>query len=182
MARKESITQTDLLKAAFEMLKEEGTESVTARKLAVKAGCSTQPIFRIYQNMEEMSSDLFEMAVGYFEDYYSAFPRDNDVPFVDLGLAYIRFAEENPHLFRMLFLSQNRYGKSLYDILNGKRGFVSSEISQAGQKGCKDPGGLFMKMWVFIHGAACMTLTADYDLEREETRKLLEECFQSFLS
>ena len=52
MARKESITKDQLLEVAFELVKDEGIENLTARKLASKAGCSTQPIFRIYKNRE----------------------------------------------------------------------------------------------------------------------------------
>ena len=47
MARKEMITKDYLINTAFLMAKQEGIENVTARKLAAKAGCSTQPIFRI---------------------------------------------------------------------------------------------------------------------------------------
>ncbi len=35
-------------------------------------------------------------------------------------------------------------------------------------------------MWIFIHGAACMTLTGDYDLQEEDTIKLLEESYNAF--
>lgn len=180
MARKETITQTDLLHAAFEMLKEEGCENVTARKLAAKAGCSTQPIFRIYRSMEELTADLFEMAVSYFEMYYAEFPKKSGIPFVNLGLAYIRFAEENASLFRTLFLSQKRHGKSLYDLLNGGSGAVKKEINRARDAGCRSPEELFMQMWIFIHGAACMSLTKDYDLSEKETIGLLETAFRSF--
>ena len=101
-------------------------------------------------------------------------------PFVNLGLAYIRFSQEEQNLFRLLFLSENRHGKSLYDMLNGKNGAVVREINSAKIFGCKDPSGMFMKMWIFIHGAACMTLTGDYDLQEEDTIKLLEECYGAF--
>lgn len=62
MARKESITKEDILRAAFEILKEEGAGQVTARKLAAKANCSTQPIFRVYSNMEKLMEELFGQA------------------------------------------------------------------------------------------------------------------------
>ena len=61
MARKESITKTMLLEAAFELVKDEGIENLTARKLAAKAGCSTQPIFRTYKNMEEVSQTFIKI-------------------------------------------------------------------------------------------------------------------------
>ena len=51
MARKESITKQMIIDGAFELLKKEGVEAVTARKLAAHIGCSTQPIFRVYENM-----------------------------------------------------------------------------------------------------------------------------------
>lgn len=181
MARKESITKNDILNAAFEMAREEGFEQVSARTLAARAGCSTQPIFRVYKNMEELGGEVFETAIEYFNAFYERFPKKNETPFVNLGLAYIQFATEEPKLFKLLFLSDDRHGKSLYDILNGKNGVVVKEINNAKFYGCKDASGMFMKMWIFIHGSACMSLTDDYDLQEEDTIKLLEECYKSFL-
>lgn len=180
MARKETITKKDILNTAFDMTREEGFSKVSARTLAARAGCSTQPIFRVYKNMEELGDDLFVKAIEFFSAYYDEFPKKNDTPFVNLGLAYIRFAEEEQQIFRLLFLSENRHGKSLYDMLNGKNGAVVREINNAKFYGCKDPSGMFMKMWIFIHGAACMTLTGDYDLQEEDTVKLLEESYNAF--
>ena len=57
---------------------------------------------------------------------------------------------------------------------------VLREIGRAKAEGCRDPQGLFMKMWIFIHGSACMSLTDDYDLPEVETVKLLEECYRVF--
>ncbi len=180
MARKETVTKTILLDAAFAMLKEEGIEQVTARKLAAKANCSTQPIFRIYNNMEELYSDLFEKAVSFFQEYYIAFPKTTVVPFVNLGLAYIIFAQNNPNVFRFVFLSKERYGKSLYDMINGDNGNVSKEIQGAKAQGASDAQDLFMKMWMFIHGAASMSLTGDYDLTEQETVAMLKDAYSSF--
>lgn len=180
MARKESITKEQILQAAFAMAQEEGGEQVTARKLAVKAGCSTQPIFRIYKNMEELWEELFLRVRDFFEDFYAAYPKNNSTPFIDFGMAYIQFAQENKHLFRMLFLSDQRYGKTLYDLINGRTGAVGNEFGRARASGVLKPEDLFMKMWIFFHGAACMSLTGDYDLSAGDTVKLLEESYQAF--
>ncbi|MEG1847255.1 MAG: TetR/AcrR family transcriptional regulator [Lachnospiraceae bacterium] len=180
MSRKETITQQTILDAAFLMTSEEGFSNVTARRLAVKAGCSTQPIFRIYKNMEELHVDLYEKMIQYFESFYQAFPKSESTPFVNLGLTYITFAQKEKNLFQALFLSDNRGGKSLYELLNGTTGAVSTEIAKAKEQGCKDPGELFMKMWIFIHGAACMVITGDYDLSRDETIRLLQDSYQAY--
>ena len=182
MARKETITKTDILNAAFALTSEEGFEHVTARTLASKAGCSTQPIFRIYKNMEELGVELFAKVISFFEDFYAEFPSKNDTPFVNMGLAYIKFAQEHPKLFAVLFASETRHGKSLYDILNGGNGAVVREINKAKVYGCANPSAIFMKMWIFIHGCACMSLTGDYDLNEDETVILLEESYQAFMN
>lgn len=81
MARKESITITDILNTAFTLTREEGIAGVTARNVAKKAGCSTQPIFRVYHSMEELWRAVYEKAVSFFEDYYEFYPKMGDTPF-----------------------------------------------------------------------------------------------------
>lgn len=179
MARKEMITKQDIINAAFAILQEEGIEQVTARKLAAKANCSTQPIFRIYKNMEELTEELFTRACEFFQDYYAGFPRQTVTPFVNLGYAYIKFAEEHKKLFKFVFLSSERFGRSMYDLVNGSRGNVSREIQAAAGQGCENASELFMKMWIFIHGAACMALTGDYDLSESETVQLLKDSYKA---
>ena len=58
MARKEAVTEDEILNTAFVMTREAGEEALTARKVAARAGCSTQPIFRIYRNMEELTEKV----------------------------------------------------------------------------------------------------------------------------
>ena len=180
MARKESISRNGILEVAFAMVKEEGIANVTARRLAARANCSTQPIFRIFKSMEELEKELFLMAVTYFEDFYLAYKGKSDVPFVNIGMAYIQFAFDDKNIFAMLFTSSKRHGKTLYDLINGKTGAVAKEIAKAKTAGSKDAGGLFMKMWILIHGSATMSLTGDYDLNEADTKKLLEDSYKAF--
>ena len=168
MARKESITKEDIIKAAFLILEEEGIEQVTARKLAAKANCSTPPIFRVYKNMEELTEELFVRACDFFSSFYHDIQKQTVTPFVHLGLVYIKFAAEHKKLFQFIFLSEKRFGRSMYDLVNCREGFVNRESQSAASQGCRKPSELFMKMWIFIHGAACMTLTGDYDSEKRK--------------
>ena len=180
MARKETITKNDIINAAFAILQEEGIEQVTARKLAAKAGCSTQPIFRVYKNMDELTEELFSKACDFFQDYYAKFQKQTVTPFVHLGNIYIKFASEHKKIFAFIFLSENRFGRSMYDLVNGSNGNVSREIQSTTAQGCANAGNLFMKMWIFIHGAACMSLTGDYDLSEDETIQMLKDSYQAY--
>ena len=130
MPRKETITRDYLVETAFTLAKQEGAENVTARKLAAKAGCSTQPIFRLYDNMEDLLGEVFARSCEFFQFFYDKVSKNHDEPFVDLGLVYIKFATEEPNLFKMLFLSDKRYDKTMYEILNGDKGIVGEHLSQ----------------------------------------------------
>lgn len=182
MARKESVTREDILSNAFEMAREEGMENVTTRKIADRAGCSTQPIYRIYRNMDELVEAIYERAILFYNDFVSHCEKVDDTPFVNMGLAYIKFAEKEKNLFRLLFMSKEHGGKTLYELLNADKNFVVEEINKARNQGAKDPSGIFMEMWIMIHGIAGMTITADYDLPFDETVKLLRNSYQSFMN
>lgn len=181
MARKESIKKDYLIDAAFLLAKQEGFENVTARKLATKAGCSTQPIFRLYENMEDLWAELYDKCVAFYGFFYDKCPKTHKEPFVDLGMAYISFAQKEKYLFKMLFMSESKaYSKSLYDVLNGTEGYVGKEFAKAKEAGVANSQDLFTKMWIFIHGIACMAITGDYDLNEAQTVDLLLETYKKF--
>ena len=180
MARKISITKEFIVKTAFQMVKQEGIEQVTARKLAAKAECSTQPIFRAYENMDELYRELFRKTNAYYTFYYDRFLKHEEEPFVNMAYAYILFAKEEPNLFRFLFMPKQDYGKSPYEVLNGEKGIVVAELEKAKKDGCKNVSDVFAKMWIFVHGAACMTISGDYDLDEDQTIKMLKDVYKAF--
>lgn len=180
MPRKEMISREDLLNAAFNMTREKGIEEITARKLASYAGCSTQPIFRNFENMEELIKEVFKKALLFFDEYYNNYYKGSRIPFVNLGLAYISFAQKERNLFFFLFIKENEE-YNLYAKLNGRTGAVISEMNLARSEGAKSPEDIFMKMWMLIHGAACMSTTGDYDLSNADTRIQLEEAYKAFV-
>ena len=180
MAKTVSITKDLLRKSAFEMAREQGVNEVTARKLAAYAGCSTQPIFRNYENMEDCLNDVYEDSLQFFDAFYGEYDKSSRVPFVNLGMAYISFAEKEPNLFRYLFMTKNTHGMNLYNILNGRTNAVMIEMNKAKENGADSAELIFMKMWMLIHGAACMTITGDYDLTSAQTRLQLEDAYKAF--
>ncbi len=181
MSRKATITQKEIVNAAFKITRKEGFEQITSRKLAAAAGCSTQPIFRIYENMDALKKDVYDKAAEYYESFYNDYEKSHEVPFVDLGLAYIGFAQKYPHLFRLLFISeQGPESKSMYDLVNGSSENVVKEINKAAAKGATNAQQLFMQMWIFIHGAGCMAATGDYDLDKETSVAMLESAYKAF--
>ena len=54
--KKEDHKRTDFRKNAFDMVHEEGIDSLNARALAKKLNCSTMPIFQSFQDMRDLKN------------------------------------------------------------------------------------------------------------------------------
>ena len=180
MSRKESVTVENILESAFAIAREDGISQVTARHVATKNNCSTQPIFSAFRNMDELWDAVYFKANEFFQDFYEFYPRMSKLPFVNLGMAYLAFAKSEEKLFRLLFLSDIKK-LSMYELLDGKNENVGYEIECAQKAGCEDAEGLFTEMWMFIHGAACMALTGDYHLSDVQMMALLERTYNAFV-
>lgn len=179
MPRKQIISQQQILDTAFEIIRQQGEEALTARSVAQKAECSTQPIFRVYRSMDELYLDVYEKSADFFEDFYVFYPKMGKNPYVNLGMAYIAFAKSEKNLFRFLFLSKWKH-KTMLELMDGKNANVSSEINRAIEEGYEDAEGLFTEMWMFVHGAACMALTDDYHFSDVQLLALLERTYGAF--
>ena len=114
MARKEQISKQMILDGAFDLVRTQGIEMLTARKLAAHISCSTQPIFRVYTNMEELSNEVFVKAKAFYEQFCLDFEQTDETPFVDLGLCYISFAKKELNLFG----SRNAYTRDFEHLID----------------------------------------------------------------
>lgn len=180
MARKQTITKEMISQSALLLACEEGIEAVSARRVAAKAGCSTQPIFRAYENMDDLQRDVIHLAGLKFAEFYEKAPKDSPVPFVDLGLTYIKFAIEQEKLFTLLFVSHYKKEVSTYEFINGgEKMYVLRELKKIQGVPTQKAGSIFSNFWIFVHGLACMVLNGDYDLTDDEARANLTEIYES---
>lgn len=106
MPPKARITKEMILTAVLEITRETGFEAVNARSIANKLRCSTRPVFTCYENMEELKSDFLDFAFDAYSRYVEDYSNAAEVnPCLLLPLSYIAFAEEETHLFKLLFIS-----------------------------------------------------------------------------
>lgn len=97
-------TKETILKEAFAILQQEGLDAVSARSIAKNLGSSTQPVYSAYASMDELKKDLIARARAFATDYLVS-SGQNEEPFLDIGMQYLRFAQEQREIFHLLFLS-----------------------------------------------------------------------------
>lgn len=67
MARKKTITREQILAAAYEVAATDGFTRFTARNIANKMNCSTQPIYLEFKNMDDLRQALFEQIYDHLQ-------------------------------------------------------------------------------------------------------------------
>ena len=66
---KQRITKEMILDVAFKLARENGYEQVVVKNIAVEIGCSVQPIYSYFSNMEALRSAVIEAAMKFNNEF-----------------------------------------------------------------------------------------------------------------
>lgn len=114
------ISRDAIVDAAVEVLREGGFSAVNARSVAKKLGCSTQPIYSSFQNMDELKAALRARAIALHTQRVQDSLRaheGNDTRYSSYGMGFVKFAAEEKQLFRWLYLEGEQLGPYQNDVL-----------------------------------------------------------------
>jgi hypothetical protein len=177
MPPKQKISKEAILQAAFDLVREQGHNSLNARSVANLLNCSVQPIFSCYTNMADLRTDVFSKVENFHADYFNGVKIDDDL-FFNIGMAYIDFALEEPNLFRMLFMSNGFSGKSLNAFVKDDcNEHLSAGIPVAFDRDSEETNKMFTDMWLYAHGIASMLVSNQSSMERSEIETMVRSMF-----
>ena len=104
MARKVTFEKDYIINKSVDFIKKNGIDKLSARELTKYIGCSTQPIFRLYNNMDIYKKDLKKELNREYNDFTEQFI-DKDNYFLSINYAYAMYAKKENSLFKALFIS-----------------------------------------------------------------------------
>ena len=171
MPPKTRVTAEMILDAAVEVARQSGFENINARTVSGQLHCSTQPVMYHFSTIDRLKKAAYKR-VDHLHSEYMINTLPGQDPILGIGLNYIRFAVEEPQLFRFLF--QSGYAEE-----NDLLGMVDSEglapVLAAMQEGAglsmEKSRDVFITVALFAHGYA--SLIANNHLEFDE--KLIAE-------
>ncbi len=184
MTQKASFTKDMVVKAAFDLTRELGWETATARNIARKLGSSTMPIYSTVKSIEEIEKEVVEKALGIMVGYQKK-PYTAD-PMVNIAVGYVVFARDEHNLFRFLFLLERTVAAGGAGADARKDFFMRSfgAVPGVGESVRGIPGGsmdsLMLKSWIFTHGLAVMVNSSFLDLTDEKITDLVLEAGGAF--
>ncbi len=181
MPPKEKVSKVRIEDAAFEMTREYGFSEVTARKLAERLGCSTQPIFRAYENMDELRADLFYMSTDFFIQQMLS-QKGRSPAYMSLALSYIEFAKEEKHLFELIASVDDFGTQTITEFLKTDEGDrILKKISGKDLVPAKKKE-LFIMFWMFVHGMAALIAGNRVQFTEKEVKVYITKAYEGFLA
>lgn len=176
------ITKEMILNAAFDITRNEGIEKLSNREIAKKMNCSIRPIYYQFKNSEELYKELYNKINSYFYDFIMKNVVDDIPHYKQIGINYIKFAQEETNFFKVLFMSPARDVPDTF-VATDKNGFagVIDAIKLSTYLSDKDIKSFHTKMWIFVHGIATLTVSKSVKFTEEQIRDLLSQEFQALM-
>lgn len=159
MAPKNKFTRDEMVAAAVQVVRTKGIDKLTAQALAAKLGTSTQPVFTCFSTMDTVRAEVRAAAEALYHAYSSKGLQE-DVPFFGFGLQYIRFAKEEPELYRLLFLTPGADGKNgALEAMLQSQAIVRPSLMQIYHISATDADRYFRDLWLVVHSLATLIVT-----------------------
>lgn len=150
-------TRDAVLHAACQLMRREGMEALNARAIAKELGGSTQPIFRLFTNMEDLRRELILYVARQFQAHAEADMAQSDSPYIQLCTTYLLYGRDEPELFKLLFMrdrvSEGQYSdQTNFDLVFN---IIKKETPLDDETALR----FFERTWLFIHGLAVCIAT-----------------------
>ncbi|MDF3308812.1 TetR/AcrR family transcriptional regulator [Rhodococcus sp. T2V] len=153
-----------LVRAAMDLLEEDGASELSLRAAARRAGVSTAAPYRHFADRTALVSAV--AAVGYrelAEHLAAAHPAPTTAEdLTAVAIAYVQFALTRPGLFRVMFAEPcDPNSPERVAAASAITEYLTSVVRQAVPN--SDPDGMATAMWALVHGLAFLHLDGKFE-------------------
>ena len=173
MAPKNKFTKEELVAAALQVVRTKGIEGLTAKTMADELGTSTQPVFTAFGSMEIVRQEVYAAAVRMYDSYVDAGLKEK-IPFFGVGMQYIRFAQQEPELYRFLFLTRAQDQEySVMKSMRHLRELVRPTLVNVYHITAEEADLYFRDLWFVVHSLSTLIVTGDCPYSDREIGQIL---------
>ena len=164
MPPKVKFLQEEIVDAALQVVREKGADALTAREAAAKLGVSTRPIFTYFDTMEQLRGEVCAQAKARYVDCITLGLAE-PIPFLGVWRQYLRFAKEEPELYRMLFLT--RPGGAMRSLALSQD-LARESIMRVYDMDARTADSYFRDLWLVAFSFATLVVTDDCPYTEQE--------------
>ena len=167
-------TREAVLDAAWNLVRRDGPSALNARAVARELGGSTQPIFRLFNGMDELRDEVILMTDRRICRTMIERASGNSNPYVSICMSYLLFARDEPQLFKLLFMRDRSSDGSALREYRHEWGFPVIEASIGVDR--NTAARLYERSFFYTHGlAVCIATKYMPCMSEEEMEYLVTE-------
>ncbi|TAJ83285.1 TetR/AcrR family transcriptional regulator [Reyranella sp.] len=163
--------RAELCRVATERFARFGYEGVTMRQLAEALGCSPKTPYRYFKDKADILATVRAQAFARFADALEAAAAKGETPqdrARRVGEAYLRFAADDPHAYRIMFEIDQPVDKEHPDLAreaHRARGFITRQAEDMAKAGMidVDPVLFGWSIWAATHGLVMLRQAGMFD-------------------
>lgn len=172
------VTKEMIKDAAFEIAKEMGADSINARTVSQKLGCSTQPVLYHFKTIEDVRMAAHKKASEFHLNYVTNISGKYERPMLEVGMRHIQFAVEETNLFRFLFHSNYYTGVSLSDWLKGENfDSLFPILKRQAKADDRQAYSIFSQIFLVTHGIASLLANSAMVYDEAYCKKTLSNAY-----
>ena len=171
MAPKNKFTREEMVEAALRVVRAKGIDGLTAKTLADELGTSTQPVFTAFGSMDAVKREVYAAAVRVYDGYANAGLKEK-IPFFGVGMQYIRFAREEPELYRLLFLTRTQEYSAMKSMEHLQE-LVRPTLVNIYHITAEEADVYFRDLWFVVHSLSTLIVTGDCPYSDREIGHIL---------
>ena len=164
MPRKVKFQKEEIVDAALAIARERGIEAVTAREVAKALRTSVAPIFTGFETMDQLRAGVCERARARYRSYIER-GLAGPIPFLGVGQQYLRFAREEPELYKLLFLTR---GGGAMEALRFSQDLARESLMRIYNMNAHTADCYFRDIWLAAFSYATLIVTDDCPYTEEE--------------
>ena len=171
MPPKVKFQRDEIVRAALNVARTKGLDAVTAREVAKELRVSVGPIFTWFETMDQLREEVCAQAKELYRGYIRR-GLAGPIPFLGVGQQYIRFAREEPELYKLLFLA--RPGGAM-EALRLSQDLARKSLMRIYRMDAETADSYFQDLWLVVFSFATLIVTGDCPYTDGEMSAVLSE-------
>ena len=175
MPPKVKFTKEEIVEAAVSITREKGISAVTAREVGAVLGVSSRPLFTYFNSVDELKKEVFIYSENLYRDYVKQ-GLEMPIPALGVGLQFVRFAKNEPELYRYVFLTPPDLNRgSAMECLRLSQDLVRESIMKIYNMSADTADKYFRDLWLVAYSITTLIVMGDCPYSDEEISALFTE-------
>ena len=174
MARNISFSKEEILEKSVNFIKKYGYSKLTVRELSKYIGCSTQPLFRNFENFDVYKKELKGYLRKDYESFIAKYINKNDYLYT-ISYAYALYAKEEPNIFFSMFMADLAGSRTVKEVLDTDRNKETIiAMTKKYNISLEDANKIYRDVRFYTHGIATQLCVNSIKLTNKELEEFIK--------